>query len=73
MINQELQKMREGDFLLYLDAGCTFNNYGLERFYEYLEIIKDSESGIISFVLKQPECFNTNRACFEYFWKKSRV
>ena len=69
VINQELQKIREGDFLLYLDAGCTFNNSGLERFYEYLEIIKDSEAGIISFVLKEPECFWTSRAAFEYFGK----
>ena len=69
VINQELQKIREGDYLLYLDAGCTFNNYGIKRFYEYLDILKDSESGIISFVLEEPECFWTNKAVFNHFVK----
>ena len=69
VISEELKKIDEGDFLLYLDAGCTFNYFGIKRFNEYLEILKESKSGIISFVLKQPECFNTNRACFEYFGK----
>jgi len=69
VISEELKKIDEGDVLLYLDAGCTFNYFGIKRFYEYLEILKESNSGIISFVLKQPECFNTNRACFKYFGK----
>jgi len=38
LILRRLQAMREGDILLYADAGCELNPYGKPRLIEYLEM-----------------------------------
>ena len=49
IIKQTLDKLDEGDLLLYTDLGCFFNRGGLERFSEYINIVEKSESGILGF------------------------
>ena len=51
IITQKLQQIKEGDVLVYLDAGCDLNLAGRKRFTEYIDIIKHSEKGILSFEL----------------------
>lgn len=61
-----LNQMNEGDVLVYSDAGCTLNNTGLARFNEYLNILEQSESGILNFELTHPEYKYTKNDLFEY-------
>jgi hypothetical protein len=49
IINKHLEKIDDGDILIYLDAGCYINPSGYERFKEYIEMLKNSEEGCISF------------------------
>lgn len=45
-----LYEMNDGDFLFYLDSGCSINNGGKERIQEYINMIKEqSEFDILSF------------------------
>ena len=44
-----MNTLNEGDILFYCDVGCELNIEGLPRFQEYIEIVKNSESGILSF------------------------
>tara|TARA_B100000579_G_scaffold187137_2_gene152576 strand:- start:2859 stop:4529 length:1671 start_codon:yes stop_codon:yes gene_type:complete len=46
---EKLNKMKEGEYLIYLDAGCHLNKYGKKRFFEYIEMLNNSEYGIMSF------------------------
>jgi phage anti-repressor protein len=40
IIQKEMEKMKEGDILLYLDAGCEFNIHKKNRLKELFEIVK---------------------------------
>ena len=51
IISKKLDQINEGDVLIYLDAGCDLNLDGKQRFKEYIEIVKNSENGILSFEL----------------------
>jgi hypothetical protein len=44
-----LNQLNDGDILFYCDVGCILNIHGLPRFKEYINIVKNSESGILSF------------------------
>lgn len=52
IIKKKLDKINENDILIYLDAGCTINPQGKNRFYEYIEMLNKSDEGIISFHLE---------------------
>jgi hypothetical protein len=68
LIYKKLNEIEENDYLLYLDAGCRFNDKGLDRFLEYIEMLKNSNKPIISFVMShQKECWWTNDNIFNYF------
>ena len=49
IIRQAVNGMREGDYLVYLDAGCKLNLYGQNRLKEYIHLLDDSPYGILSF------------------------
>lgn len=51
VILQVLRNLKESDTLLYVDTGCHLNQHGLGRLREYLEILHQSESGILAFDL----------------------
>ena len=70
-----LKKIKNDDFLVYLDAGCHLNKYGKKRFMEYFSLLDNSEYGILSFQMsgnKGPGSLEmekkwTIREIFEYF------
>ena len=51
IIQQALDKINDGEYLVYLDAGCTINPKGKRRFNEYLQLLDDNKNkyGILSF------------------------
>ena len=49
LLLQKLNEINDGEFLVYLDAGCKLNPYGKKRFYEYIDMLQESDYGIISF------------------------
>ncbi len=48
-IKTYLDKLEEGDFLIYLDSGCEINKQGRKRFKEYLDLARDSTLGMVCF------------------------
>jgi len=68
IIKKELDKLKDGDFLIYLDAGCTLIKSGKPRFLEYLQMLKESDKAIISFQMSHLlEKWYTTKQIFEYF------
>ena len=68
IIKQRLDEIKDGDYLVYLDAGCTINRNGHNRFKEYLDILKNNKYGIISFIMNQYiEREWTTKELFNYF------
>jgi hypothetical protein len=50
-IRKRLNEIRDNDILLYLDCGCTINKYAKNRFFEYIELINNSNKDVLSFEL----------------------
>lgn len=67
IIKKSLETLLDGEYLIYLDAGCTININGMERFKEYLKMFETSKHGIISFQMPHLEKFYTTKQIFEYF------
>ena len=67
LINKELEKMNDGDILVYADAGCKINKNGKKRFLEYIELLNNNEKkyGVISFQLDYEEYMYTKNKIFE--------
>ncbi len=49
ILKAKLEAMKDGEFLIYLDAGCKLNKLGRERFNEYISMLDKSDYGIMSF------------------------
>lgn len=74
VIKQTLDKMEDGDILLYTDLGCTFNIEGKPRLQEYFDIVNQSESGILCARTQEKSKDNrTELAFFEYEWTKGDI
>tara|TARA_B100001093_G_scaffold267666_1_gene256007 strand:- start:2036 stop:3760 length:1725 start_codon:yes stop_codon:yes gene_type:complete len=79
IILDRVENMEWGDYLVYLDAGCTINKQGKKRFYEYIEQLEKSEYGIVSFQMNkyddksitQKEKWWTTKEIFNFFDEKS--
>lgn len=67
IIKQKLDKINDGDYLVYLDAGCAINLEGRERLNEYFEMLNNSDYGIISFEQRFRESDWTTKKIFDYF------
>jgi hypothetical protein len=67
IIKKHLEKIKDDDILIYLDAGCTISPKGADRFKEYIEMINNSDRGCISFQLGTYEKLWTNKEIFDYF------
>jgi hypothetical protein len=63
-----LEGMNDDDILVYADAGCILNNNGINRLKEYIEIVKNNDSGNISFQMDNNlEKTWTKMDIFNYF------
>ena len=74
-----LKEIDDGEYIIYCDAGCELNNKGMKRYYEYLDMLKESSYGFLSFPLEwnktaEPPPLNgctekvwTIKQLFEYF------
>jgi len=40
IIHKTMMMMKDNDYLVYADAGCTLNKHRLKRFHEYIDMIK---------------------------------
>ena len=67
IIKNRLKDISDNDFLIYLDAGCSINSKGKERFFEYIDLLKNSDEGIISFQMQHLEKIWTSKQIFHYF------
>ena len=68
IIMQVLEKMKEGDTLLYCDCGNHLHKYGRKRLFYYLDILNENETGILCFQqLELPERQWTKGDVFDYF------
>ena len=67
IIKKHLEKIKDNDILIYMDAGCTINPSGIDRFNEYMEMLNNSDHGCISFGLEHLEKIYTNKELFDYF------
>lgn len=66
LISETLKTMNENDILIYCDAGCSLNNNGIKRLYEYIDILNNSHYSILSFELDLFEKQYTKMDLFEY-------
>ena len=66
IINKHLGRIKDNDILIYLDAGCSINPNGIDRFKEYIEMLNNSDHGCISFQLGTNENLWTNKEIFDY-------
>jgi hypothetical protein len=67
IINKHLEKIKDDDILIYLDAGCSINPKGIDRFKEYIEMLNNSDHGSISFQLGTNEKLWSNKEIFDHF------
>lgn len=67
IILNKLKNINYNDFLIYCDTGCSINLNGKNRFYEYIEMIKNNKYKIISFQLKVQESEFTTKEIFDVF------
>jgi len=59
IIFKSLENMKEGDLLLYVDAGCHLNKSGIVRLREYFQILENSNTGIVAFQSNSPNSSNS--------------
>jgi len=67
LIKKSLEKLNDGDILVYADAGCQINKQGEQRFYEYINILDTdpTQYGLISFQMNHlPEEHYTKQIIF---------
>ena len=55
-----LNRIQDGDCLLYIDAGCHLNSRGKKRLIEYFKILEQEETGIVAFKAIQPADDNSS-------------
>jgi len=68
LIKKKLGEIRDGDYLCYIDAGCTINPTAHDRMKDYLRMLDQSDYGIISFQMTHlPEKWYTTEEIFQYF------
>ena len=70
LINKKMKEIEDGEYIIYCDAGCELNNKAMKRYYEYLDMLDNSEFGMISFPLgwnkkKEPP---PNHGCTNKVW-----
>lgn len=66
ILHEKLKQINDGEFIVFLDAGCKLNVQGKKRFFEYIDLLDNNENnyGLISFQLNN---------CLEKVWSKKAV
>ena len=54
-IRKKINEINDNDILLYLDCGCSINKNAKKRFFEYINLINDSDKDVLSFELTHIE------------------
>ena len=67
IIEQTMATMKEGKFLVYLDAGSQLNKSGKKRFFEYIKMVNESQYDLIGFRFPFPEYKWTTPMIFDAF------
>lgn len=67
IILKKLEEIDNGEFLIYVDSGCTVNSNGTKRLEEYIEMIKNNKNKIISFQMGHLENVWTTKQIFDAF------
>ena len=67
IISNKLEEINDGEFLIYVDCGCTVNANGNKRLKEYIEMIKNNKNKIISFQHILIENTYTTKQIFDSF------
>ena len=67
IIKKKLDSIKDGEYLIYLDAGCTLNTKATKRFDEYIDMLDNSNLGIISFQTGYKEHIYTKNEIFDHF------
>ena len=60
IIKNIMDKIKDGDCLLDVDAGCHLNIHGKKRLLEYFNLIKKQDKGVIAFQAVEPNLENSN-------------
>lgn len=68
LIKKRLDQILDNDILIYCDAGCELNKQGINRIYEYIDLLNTNpkNDGILSFQMRYKENLYTKRKIFEY-------
>ena len=68
-INKIINEINENDLVIYCDAGASFNYHAKKRFYEYIDMINESDFGNLRFENEKEniEKMWTNKEIFNYF------
>jgi hypothetical protein len=64
LIRKKLGELSDNDILIYLDAGCSINTLGKNRFNEYIELLNNVNASIISFQMVHEEKKYTTKEIF---------
>ena len=67
IILQRLKEIDNGDFLIYLDSGCSININGEKKLKDYINLIKNKQHKIISFQMGFIEEHWTTKEIFKAF------
>ena len=67
VMDQTLSTMSDGDIMVYLDAGCSINAKGEDRFHEYVSMLNSSPYDVLSFELSVEEREYTTDHVFRAF------
>lgn len=67
LVKREVARLKDGDFLLYCDAGCHLNAAASARFLEYVEMTRKSSSKMLAVSESYPEKDWTKGDVFDYF------
>lgn len=55
LVKRTYESLNDDDILFYIDAGCVLNKEGINRFRDYINEVRSSNSGILAFQMKLKE------------------
>lgn len=75
ILHDKINQIQDGEYLVFLDAGCKLNPLGKKRFYEYINQLSKSKYGVLSFQMSgntgpgslEKEKWWTIKEIFQYF------